>query len=333
MGAEIKTVLFVDDDAQFVQLLQALSQHARTGQWDATAVQTTALALTMLQTKRFDLVVVDLRMPVIDGIQFLQLVRRKHPHLKKVILSGFLDNAVRSTAMQAGADLVLEKPLSEEGFQTILVALDELLEWERKDGFHGVLERVGLEDVLQMECRSRHSLILEVTSAKGRGKIFVCKGDLVHAECGTATGDLALEQLLGLEGGEFDHAAYTEPPQRSLKGSWEFLLMEAARKRDERATPVESPKQAADLPPAPLPTVSEVVACTDEGDLLQAWQSKEPESRCAALVALRQFSNRLEALLPVGAVEHVELLGGCDRSVARLSTQGGLFVRGTVEAR
>jgi hypothetical protein len=39
--------------------------------------------------------------------------------------------------------------------------------------------------------------------------------------------------LLGLAGGEFDVQTFADPPNRSITGSWEFLLMEAARKRDE----------------------------------------------------------------------------------------------------
>jgi hypothetical protein len=242
-----------------------------------------------------------------------------------------LDNAFRSSAGSAGADLMLEKPVTPEGFHNVIAALSEVLRWQSEDGFRGVLRRVGIEDVIQMECLSRHSLVLEVSSGETRGRIYIQKGQLTHAECGDAEGEPALEQLLSLRGGEFHHIAYSEPARQTLEGSWEFLLMEAVRKRDEATAGMDMEVQAP--PPAastePLPGVREMVVCGASGELLQSWQSDSAQQQCAMLSALQQVSARLESLLPVGALERVEFFGGPERVVARLSTQGAVLVCGT----
>jgi ActR/RegA family two-component response regulator len=56
-----KTVLLVDDDAQFLELLQSLLRAASNETWEVISAQTTALALTILQTQQVDLAVIGIR--------------------------------------------------------------------------------------------------------------------------------------------------------------------------------------------------------------------------------------------------------------------------------
>src|SRR5207253_7129971 len=125
--------------------------------------------------------------------------------------------------------------------QDLFNALDELLKFQPEEGFRGVLRRVGLQDVLQMECLARSSSVLEIVTEEFRGSVFVQDGQIIHAEVGEQSGEAAFNQLLSLNGGEFNHKPFSEPPARTISGSWEFLLMEAARKRDEAN---ESPSAA-----------------------------------------------------------------------------------------
>ncbi len=331
MKAASKTILFVDDDAQFLEVIQALAHDRKRGEWEVLTAQTTAMALALLQSQRIDLAVIDLRMPVVDGMQFLQLVHRQHPRMKKVILSAFVEEAWQRDASRAGAEMVIEKPTSAEGFESVLAALTELLRVQPEEGFRGVLQKVGIEDVLQMECLSRHSLVLEVLSSESSGRIFIKRGEIIHAESGGRSGEAAFEELILLKGGEFNHLPYVEPPERTVNGPWEFLLMEAVRKRDEAAgAGQESETTTAGAATVP-PMVKEMVVCSESGELLEQWQSSAAANRCAVLVLLRETSRRLEAVLPVGMLERVEFFGGEEREVARLSPQGGIYVRGTVE--
>jgi CheY-like chemotaxis protein len=329
--AASKTVLFLDDDAQFLEVLQGLARERKRGEWEVLSAQTTAMALALLQSQKVDLAVIDLRMPVVDGMQFLQLVHRQYPQMKKVILSAFVEEAWRRNAAQAGAEMVIEKPVSPEGYDSVLAALTELLRVQPAEGFHGVLHKVGIEDVLQMECLSRHSLVLEVGSSEVSGRIFIKRGEIVHAEAGGLAGEAAFERLILLKGGEFNHLPFTEPPERTVNGPWEFLLMEAVRKRDEASADAQGMETVAEGVAAPLPMVVEMVICTESGELLQEWQSPSAANRCAVLTLLRETARRLEGVLPVGMLERVEFFGGGERAVARLSPQGGIFVRGTVE--
>ena len=113
--------------------------------------------------------------------------------------------------------------------------LDELITWTPRDGFQGLLRRVGLQDVIQMECLGRNSSILEVNNDHLSGRIYIENGGIIHAVVGDGTGEPALQQLLALAGGSFELLPFEAPPQQSIQGQWESLLMEAARVRDETA--------------------------------------------------------------------------------------------------
>ena len=125
--------------------------------------------MVLLQQRRVDLLVVDVRMPLVDGVQFLGLLQRKYPNLLKVVLTAEATDEHRSACLNSGAELFLEKPRDEGGWRAVYAMLNELTKFQPDQGFSGVLRRVGLQDVLQMECLSRHSVVLEVRAGDKRG--------------------------------------------------------------------------------------------------------------------------------------------------------------------
>src|SRR6266545_6242196 len=232
------TVLFVDDDTGFLDVVQDLMQTCSEGLWDVLTAQDATRALAVLRDQRIDLMVIDVHMPVMDGVQFLGLLHRKYPNMLKVVLTGLATDAYRASCLSNGAELFLEKPVNREGWENLFTALDELVRCQPEEGFQGVLRRVGLQDVLQMECLARGSSVLDISTAETHGSVFVKDGQIIHAQIGELAGEEAFNHLLSLSGGQFNLKQFTEPPVRSISGSWEFLLMEAARKRDEAQDPL-----------------------------------------------------------------------------------------------
>ena len=255
------TVLFVDDDAGFLEVVQNLMEACSEGSWEVLAAQNAADALALIRERKIDLLIIDLRMPVMDGMQFLGLLHRKYPDLLKVVLTGHATEEYRGSCLSNGAELFLEKPVNQEGWQSLFTALDELTKFQPEEGFRGVLRRVGLQDVLQMECLARSSSVLEISTEDAHGSVFVHDGQIIHAQVADLVGEEAFNRLLSLSGGEFNFKPFTEPPARSISGSWEFLLMEAARKRDEARDPLlDEPARDSAPSPTMFAEVKEVVA-------------------------------------------------------------------------
>lgn len=251
MAQKRKKILFVDDDVNLLGILQQMMVKFSNNMWEVLTAPDVSRALGILQEHRADLLVIDIHMPVVDGLQFLNLLQRKYPNIQKVVLTGDATDQNRATCLSSGAELFLEKPRDSGGWQSVYATLHELTRFQPEEGFHGVLRRVGLQDVLQMECLARNSSLLKISAGSVQGTVYVKDGQIIHAQCGNRSGEDAFNYLMTLSGGEFDVKPFAPPPTQSITGSWEFLLMEAARKRDEESEAAASPASSDDSFPTP----------------------------------------------------------------------------------
>ncbi len=103
------TILIVDDEPGIAHLCERLL--ARSG-YGVRAVTNPHRALTELDSFRADLLLVDIRMPGMDGFQLMQAARRKQPHLAVVIMTGFGTVETAVEALRLGADGLILKPFS-----------------------------------------------------------------------------------------------------------------------------------------------------------------------------------------------------------------------------
>ena len=344
--ARRKQFLFVDDDPNFLAGMSQLFGEMSRGAWEIFTAENHSQALALLRQRSVDVVVLDLDMPVMDGMQFLRLLAKTHPGQQVVILTGRATEESRKLCLENGAALFLEKLITPEGFSAVFDALEMLSNAAPQEGFRGMMRRVGLQEVLQMECLGRKSSLLEVFTGKVRGRIFICEGDIIHAESGSLQGEMALYGLLGLRGGEFNLRPFSEPPQRTISGQYEFLLMEAARLNDEGANPLETapspPPMAetciAEAASAPEPVVvthsgpvriEEVLLSSGSGEILYEWQCRSLEQRLGLLQMLEDKAERVSKLLPAGRFDRAEFLTTRERVICQLQPEMRLFVRGT----
>ena len=345
-----KRVLFVDDDPQFLETIERVIRGSSRGHWDVFFADNAGKALSVLSETPIDLVVADVQMPVVDGVQFLRLLHRRFPNLQKVALTGFANESVRAACLDAGAELFLEKPRTGAGMESVIATLEELSRWQtEEDGFRGVLRRASLEDVIQMECLSRHSVVLWVEAGELRGEIFIKEGAIVHAQAKDKSGIAAFNYLLSLRGGEFVMQPFAEPPAATMDDSWEMLIMEAARLRDEETSASPSPADGsaetleADLPSTPVRTapaspasdpakaaparIEEVLICSGEGEVLYEWQCFNTDERVNFLEVISQKSRQLAQGLELGQFDRLELETPQARLIAQVRNDRGILVR------
>jgi CheY-like chemotaxis protein len=226
-------VLFVDDSLAFIETFTELCAVFAKQSWQIHCATSSDQALAILQNVPVDLVVLDIIMPMVDGIQLMGLIKRRYPAVRIAVLTGKTTEGHRSAALAGGAELYIEKPLSPDGSKAIFNMLQDLVSWECPEGFSGTLHQVGLPEVIQMQCIGRRSLILEVRNHQVLGEIYIEVGSITHAAVGELDGPRAINHLLSLNGGEFRVKPFESPQKRTVDAPWEFLLMEAARCCDE----------------------------------------------------------------------------------------------------
>jgi CheY-like chemotaxis protein len=218
--------LFVDDEAPFLEILKVLMEALSGGTWEVSTADTPSKAFGILQNQPMDLVVLDLQMGDLDGMQMLSMLNRSYPNVQKVVLTGFANEKYRAACLGNGAELFLEKPTQENGWEELFTTLNKLQRFKPAAGFRGVLRRVGMHDVLQMECTAKNSSVVEVSDGTMIGLVFVEKGQIIHAHFGDMTGADALNSLMSLAGGQVNLKPFQDPGARTISGAWESLLME-----------------------------------------------------------------------------------------------------------
>src|SRR5665213_1299895 len=245
-------VLFVDDSMAFLEMFGGLCAEYSNQTWQVHSATSADRALEILQAGPVDLVVLDIGMPMLDGLQLLGIINRRHPGIKIAVMTGKATEAKRADALANGAELFLEKPVTADGMKSVFNMLHALVSWNR-EGFSGALRHVGLQEVIQMECNGRRSSILEIRNPELRGQIYIEAGAITHAAVGPLAGEQAFRRLLSLRGGEFQVKPFKVPPQRTIEARWEFLLMDAARAADEETEFIRkpaAPPEQAQTPPS-----------------------------------------------------------------------------------
>jgi CheY-like chemotaxis protein len=244
---KLKRVLFVDDSPDYLETLGRVIGGWSEGEWEILLAQGSSEAFSLLEAQPADLVVIDVLMPVVDGVQLLRMLHRSHPGMRKVVLTGMVEPVLRSDCLKLGADLFLEKPRSVADMEIVYRALKHVLALEESSGFRGVLRRANIRDIIQMECLNQRSSIVEITAEEAVGEIFIERGNVVHAQTAVSKGGEAFAQLVNLKSGEFKLKPFTEPGERTLSSRFEALLLAAAHAWDELLAGQPTPTQPTEL--------------------------------------------------------------------------------------
>jgi len=120
-------LLIVDDEARF---LHTLEERLQMRGFDVTAVASGKKAIEAARVTRFDLALLDLKMPGMDGEEVLRILKEEHPLIEVIILTGHgsIESAVDCT--KAGSHSYLQKPCETEELLEVL-----------KDAYHKRVQR------------------------------------------------------------------------------------------------------------------------------------------------------------------------------------------------
>ena len=100
-------VLLVDDEVDF---LDTLSERMRTRGMEVATSSSGAEALKKVEQESYDVIILDLMMPGVDGLETLKILKEKKPDLQVILLTGQATVEKGIEAMKLGAMDFLEKP-------------------------------------------------------------------------------------------------------------------------------------------------------------------------------------------------------------------------------
>ena len=114
-------ILLVDDD---IRSLAGLCRFLQLSGHHCDALESPQTALELYTTQNHALVISDLKMPGIDGIELLRRVRQHNPHAAVIIVTGYADEQTAAFARRQGAYAFLPKPVNLEEILSLIDALE-----------------------------------------------------------------------------------------------------------------------------------------------------------------------------------------------------------------
>jgi len=306
-----RKILVLDDDADWLEVCrEQLAQLPSKPEVRTASTGTRAVA--QLDAEPFRLLICDLRMPRMDGLQVLTIVRRRFPELRTVVLTGLEDEEFRSRAYILGVDLFWLKTDMQRDVKLFLDCLESLLGDETPHGFRGVQNK-SLIDIIQLECLSRNSTVLRVTRGPLVAKLWIQNGELIDAEVGGARGEPALRKILAWRAGAFENLPAEPKRERTIVKSVNALLLESAQAIDEVTEPTQTDfveradhqKNVWKLSLLAAEGAEFVVVVPPDKGKIESWSTFQGERLASWARQASETARRLGERLGAGPLSHV----------------------------
>jgi len=174
---KMKRLLVVDDEENMLWMLQKNLSKNLPGVETFTA-QSGEEALTVLKKRKIDLVITDINMPGISGLDLLIEINNHYHETGVIIMTAFPSSAYEQEAIRQGCLRFIEKPFDIKVMRNIV---EEVL--NKDEGFKGTMDGIELFDIIQFNGLAKATSALKVTTADHEGMIFFKNGEVVHAKC------------------------------------------------------------------------------------------------------------------------------------------------------
>ncbi len=227
---EKKRVLVVDDEEDLTWSI-ARNLARDKDRYDLIAVNSSREALDVLSQLPVDLVVSDVRMPEISGLDLLLKIKENYPLTKVIIMTAYGSSEVQDEASKRGCFKYIEKPFEMNKLRELIIS-----GIEQKKGFEGRISDFQLSDLIQMNCLGRLTNAIFVNKDDQKGAIFFEDGNIVHSSVDEMEGENAFYEILTWQGGSFSVEKSRKAKMVTIHKGWQTLLLEGMRRADEIRT-------------------------------------------------------------------------------------------------
>ncbi len=223
-------ILIVDDD---FQMRNALREAITSLGYRADLSDNGPSALEKIRQSSYSMVITDMKMPGMDGIEFIRQIRRIAGNIPVLVITGYgtVENAV--LAMKSGATDYLMKPFS---FEVLKRSIESLI--ERTDSDKEIItENPELKKILSIaEELARSDITVLITGESGTGKELLARyiyrrskraqGPFVAVNCAAIPENLLESEMFGYEKGAFTGAVQGKKGKFELAHEGIILLDE-----------------------------------------------------------------------------------------------------------
>ena len=221
-----KNILVVDDDAKCREFIQAFLTYKG---YKVSQAKDAIEAFALIDRSDFDLIITDLMMPGINGLEFLKQLKARQPEVVAIVCSAFSTAESTSNLLRAGAFFCLDKPFDLQELDTLIQrALEhQTLLWPKPTGKSVIKHRNLLSNIIgeSPKLQSLLELVEKVADSdstalilgeSGTGKELIAQAihklstrknqNFVPVNCGAIPEELLESELFGHVKGSFTGA-------------------------------------------------------------------------------------------------------------------------------
>jgi len=219
------TVLIVDDEKLFLSSVSEGIANLLDGITILTASQG-AEALEIIRQGGVDLLVTDLKMPVMDGFQLLAYVASERPQVSAIVMTAFGTSEIEKRVREIGAIGYIEKPID-------LHALASLVESTLAKRSAGFLRGINLASFLQLLNIERKTCTLNIRQGQQLATLIFQEGELVNARTEHREGEAAVYEVIGWSRPEIEMSGVVKKQPVNVHIPLDHLLLNAHQILDE----------------------------------------------------------------------------------------------------
>lgn len=242
-------ILIVDDEPL---IRRSLSELLTLSGYTVSSASSAKEALNLLKDYTADIIITDVKMPEMDGVQLLKQIKNNHPNTPVILITGYASIESAVEAMKEGAYDYITKPIVDSEIKIILerlirqkqlleenLRLKEQLSVSQKDSFCNI---VGKSEQMQkiyclIEAVAVTRATVLITGESGTGKRLIAhaihkcneeerKKPFVEVSCGALTETLLESELFGHVKGAFTGAIKDKPGRFELANAGTIFLDE-----------------------------------------------------------------------------------------------------------
>lgn len=222
----MKEVLIVDDFKPTLESMRTYLADEYASDIKIYIAENGKEAIEVLNSSEIDLVVTDISMPVMDGLELLAYMSKKHPGIPVIVMTSFGTPQIEERLKKFKAFLYLEKPFDIKELEgKILEGLSAESE--------GHIKGFSLPSFLQLIEIESKTCTLEIEYGDNKGFLYFMDGSLIGAKTPDKRGVEAALEILALEKAEIDILAKCRNPEKTIDTPLHYLLLESARIKDE----------------------------------------------------------------------------------------------------